>query len=91
MLTFTWNNPPNLPGIRWQYTSVVLRFKSVSEQQTSVSLYQSGWGEGEEWDRAIEYFEKAWKMVVLPHLQHRFKVGPIDWNHPPEIVSGKTE
>ncbi len=91
MLSFTWNNPPILPGIRWQYTTVVLRFKPISEAQTRVSLYQIGWGEGEEWDKAFDYFEKAWKQVVLPRLQHRFKVGPIDWNNPPETTSRKTE
>jgi uncharacterized protein YndB with AHSA1/START domain len=91
MLTFTWNNPPILPGIRWDYTTVILRFKPVSEKQTRVTLYQVGWGEGEEWDKAYEYFNKAWSMIVLPRLQHRFKVGPIDWNNPPAIANGKAE
>jgi len=22
MLAFTWNNPPHLPGVRWQYTAI---------------------------------------------------------------------
>lgn len=91
MLTFTWNNPPILPGTRWQYTTVILRFKPVSETQTLVALYQIGWGEGEEWDKAFGYFEKAWKQVVLPRLQHRFKVGPIDWENPPELTTEKTK
>lgn len=91
MLSFTWNNPPNIPGIQWQYTTVVLRFKSVSDKETKVSLFQSGWGEGEEWDKGLEYFERAWKQFVFPHLQYRFEVGPIDWNNPPEISTAKTE
>ncbi len=91
MLAFTWNNPPSIPGIRWQYTTVVLRFKALSDNQTRVSLYQSGWGEGAEWDQAFAYFSKAWKDFVLPHLQYRFKVGPIDWNNPPDISTAKTE
>ena len=86
MLSFTWNNPPILPGIRWQYTSVVVRFKAVSEKQTRVSLYQTGWGEGEEWNKAFDYFSRAWKDVVLPRLQYRFQVGPVDWNNPPPLT-----
>jgi uncharacterized protein YndB with AHSA1/START domain len=85
LLSFTWNNPPILLGIRWQYTSVVVRLTAVTEKQTRVSLYQTGWGEGEEWNKAFDYFSHAWKDVVLPRLQYRFTVGSIDWQNTPDL------
>lgn len=83
MLSFTWNAPPHLPNVRKQFTSVVVRFNEIEQGRTKVTLIESGWGEGEEWDKAFAYFSSAWQDVVLPRLQHRFKVGPIDWNNPP--------
>jgi len=83
MLAFTWNAPPHLPNLRQQRTSVVVRFKELDKQRTQVTLIESGWGEGEEWDRAFAYFSRAWQDVVLPRLQYRFAVGPVDWAKPP--------
>jgi hypothetical protein len=40
---------------------------------------------GGEWDQAYEYFQRAWNRVVLPRLKYRFAVGPIDWQHPPDL------
>lgn len=81
MLAFTWNAPPHLPNVRQQRTSVVVRFKELDKQHTQVTLIESGWGEGEEWDQAFAYFSKAWQDVVLKRLQHRFAVGPVDWSN----------
>lgn len=83
MLAFTWNAPPHLPNVRQQHTSVVLRFKEIAAGQTKVTLIESGWGEGEEWDQAFAYFNRAWQEIVLPRLHYRFATGPVDWNHPP--------
>ncbi len=85
MLAFTWNAPPHLPLVRQQRTSVVLRFKEIAPGKTKVTLAESGWGEGEEWDQAFAYFNRAWQEIVLPRLQHRFDAGPIDWNNPPAL------
>jgi uncharacterized protein YciI len=49
-----------------------------------VSLVQSGWGEGEEWNRAFEYFTNAWGSVFAL-LKYRFEVGPVDWKKPPTL------
>ena len=84
MLSFTWDAPPNLPNVRRQRTSVVVRFKGFDNGRTKVTLTATGWGEGEEWDKAFAYFSSAWQEVVLPRLKHRFEVGPIDWNNPPK-------
>ncbi len=85
MLAFTWNAPPHLPNVRQQRTSVVIRFKGAGNGQTKVTLVHSGWGEGEEWDKAFDYFSSAWQKIVLPRLQQRFATGPIDWNNPPVV------
>jgi uncharacterized protein YndB with AHSA1/START domain len=81
MLSFTWNAPPRLPNVRGQRTHVVVRLKELSEERTQVTLTHDGWGEGEEWDEAFAYFARAWGEVILPRLQHRFAVGPVDWDN----------
>ncbi len=86
MLSFTWNAPLHLPAIRGQRTHVVLWFDEAGPGRTRVTLAHDGWGEGREWDSACEYFEKAWLDVVLPRLEYRFKVGPVDWDNPPRLM-----
>jgi hypothetical protein len=83
MLSFTGNAPPHLPNVRRQRTSVVIRFNEIEKARTKVTLIESGWGEGEGWDKAFTYFSSAWQDVVLQRLKHRFEVGPVDWNNPP--------
>jgi uncharacterized protein YndB with AHSA1/START domain len=86
MLSFTWNAPPELSGVREQMTHVMVRLHKVTGTETRVVLRHDGWGSGAEWDAAYRYFERAWKKVVLPRLKHRFESGPIDWEHPPDIM-----
>ncbi len=78
MLSFDWNAPPHLPAARAQRTFVVLRFESVNDQQTRVTLHHTGWGDGGEWDQAHAYFDRAW-AGVLGNLKKRFDQGPQDW------------
>ncbi len=85
MLSFTWNAPPSLPEVRPQRTVVVLRFSSAGPSQTRVVLSHLGWGEGGQWDAAFDYFEQAWKRVVLARLAYRFDHGPVDWANPPDL------
>jgi len=82
MFSFTWNAPPALPEVRGQRTHVVVRF-FPEEEGIRVTLYHDGWGSGGERDEAFEYFQKAWKEVVLPRLKYRFEHGPVDWDDPP--------
>jgi uncharacterized protein YndB with AHSA1/START domain len=84
MFSFTWNAPPSLPRVRGQRTHVILRFYP-EEGGTSVTLHHDGWGTGGEWDKAYDYFQHAWKEIVLPRLKYRFEHGPIDWNDPPSV------
>ena len=88
MLSFTWNAPPSMPNVRYQYTHVTLWFESAPEG-TKVSLVHDGWGTGEEWDQAYNYFERAWKKTVLPRLKHSFVYGPADWQSIYQKVSRK--
>lgn len=87
MLSFTWNNPPSLPGIRTEHTWVVVTFKAVGEKQTRVDLIHLGWRAGEEWQKALKYFDRAWQ-IVLGRFQYRFQKEPINWKKPftPEIT-----
>jgi hypothetical protein len=78
MLSFDWNAPPSLPEVRQQRTFVVVRLVPVSASSTRVTLHQTGWGEGGEWDKTYAYFDRAWG-VVLGNLKKRYESGPIDW------------
>jgi len=85
MLSFTWNAPPTLPTVRGQRTHVVVHLYPAEGRQTRVTLKHDGFGEGGEWDQAYGYFVRAWPKVVLPRLVYRFTVGPIDWDHLPQL------
>lgn len=81
---FTWNAPPSIPSIRGKRTLVVLEFAAEGDTATRLRFTHSGWGDGDDWDRAYDYFDRAWGSVVLPNLARRFDVGPIDWSAPPK-------
>jgi uncharacterized protein YndB with AHSA1/START domain len=78
MLSFTWNAPPSLPEARKQRTVVIVRFIEKSPTETEVRLHHTGWGEGGEWDKAFDYFSRAWP-AILGNLKKRTETGPIDW------------
>lgn len=81
MLSFTWNAPPSMPEVRKEKTWVVLTFTPLEGNKTRVSLIHLGWQAGEEWQKALKYFDAAWE-IVLGRLQYRFQNGPIDWKSP---------
>jgi uncharacterized protein YndB with AHSA1/START domain len=83
MLSFTWDAPPTFPEIRKQRTSVVIRLVPITGNRTKLIFRQTGWGEGEEWKKAHDYFVTAWGDVVLPFLKYSLEVGPINWQNPP--------
>jgi uncharacterized protein YndB with AHSA1/START domain len=84
MLSFEWNAPPQYPDVRRQRTWVVVQFYPCNESVIRVRLTHLGWMEGDKWDKVFQYFKRAWD-VVLWRLEHRFSVGPIDWNDPPPV------
>ncbi len=69
---FEWNAPPSLPAVRKLHTNVQLLFDEPREGATRVRLVSLGWGTGEEWRKAHEYFDKAWSYV-LANLEKRFE------------------
>jgi len=84
LLSFTWNAPPHLLEVKKQRTSVIIRF-FPHPSGTLVTLYHGGWGTGQEWDDAYDYFMRAWNDIVLPRLKFRFETGPVDWDNPPSL------
>ena len=64
MLSFDWNAPPHLPLARAQRTLVIVRLKAIDANSTRVSLHHVGWGDGDEWDQAYLYFDRAWAGVL---------------------------
>ena len=79
MLSFTWNAPPSLPEARKQRTAVIVRTEPVDDSHTRVTLTHVGWGTGGEWDKAYDYFDKAWGRV-LGFMKTRYDEGkPVDW------------
>lgn len=85
MFSFTWDAPPTFPSIRnHQRTVVLIRFEELHSNRTKVTFIQTGWGEGEEWDKCYDYFENAWGNVVLARYRYRFENGPVDWSNVPD-------
>ena len=89
-LAFTWNAPPSIPEIRGQRTMVVVELQPAGAGRTKLRFTHLGWGEGEKWDEAYAYFDKAWRTFVLPHLKQRVETGPVDWEKgelPPPVAA----
>jgi uncharacterized protein YndB with AHSA1/START domain len=84
MVSFTWDAPPQYPEIRKQRTVVTVRFYPTSAKETLVTLTQTGWGQGADWNTVLNYFNGAWAGFVLPNLKHSLEVGPINWNDFPK-------
>ena len=83
---FTWNAPPQQPEIRAQRTVVEVRLAPLPSGGTRLTFIHWGWGTGPQWDKAYDYFDKAWNGFVLPALKHRDAHGPIDWRNPPALT-----
>jgi uncharacterized protein YndB with AHSA1/START domain len=79
MLSFTWDAPPQFPQIRAQRTLVTIRMFATPDSKTIVTLTQTGWGQGQDWQTVRDYFEKAWGGFVLPNLKYSLEIKPMDW------------
>jgi uncharacterized protein YndB with AHSA1/START domain len=84
MISFTWDCPPQWPEIRKQRTVVAVRFYATTNSETLVTLTQTGWGLGAEWDAVYTYFGNAWAGFVLPNLKYSLEVKPVDWTNFPQ-------
>lgn len=62
MVSFTWNSPPS-QATRERRTWVVVELDD-DRSGTIVTLTHLGFGDGPEWDRTHDYFQKAWDVVL---------------------------
>jgi uncharacterized protein YndB with AHSA1/START domain len=70
--------PEWFPNVRAQRTTARFRMVASGPDSTLVELDQTGWKEGEEWDKAYDYLAKG-NTQLLETLRRRFVDGPIDW------------
>jgi len=70
--------PEKFPTVRRERTTAVFEFEPVGGK-TRVTLTQTGWKEGKEWDDAYEYLADG-NAELLGQLLYRFTKGPIDWD-----------
>ena len=77
-LTIRAMAPEQFPEVRRDRTTAIFRFEPA-EGGTKVTLTQTGWKTGKEWDDAYDYLASG-NAQLLNQLLYRFKNGPIDWN-----------
>ncbi len=70
--------PERFPTVRRERTTATFRFEAAGAA-TRVTLLQTGWHTGAEWDAAYEYLAKG-NAQLLTQLRERFVSGPIDWS-----------
>jgi uncharacterized protein YndB with AHSA1/START domain len=70
--------PEQFPEVRRERTTAVFRFEAAGSA-TKVTLLQTGWKKGKEWDDAYEYLADG-NAQLLNQLLYRFQHGPIDWS-----------
>jgi uncharacterized protein YndB with AHSA1/START domain len=70
--------PEAFPTVRKERTTADFSFEAVDGKNTRVSLIQTGWKQGEEWDKAYDYLANG-NAMLLAQLYKRFVDGPISW------------
>jgi uncharacterized protein YndB with AHSA1/START domain len=69
--------PEQFPTVRAERT--IARFEFIADGDSMVvRLVQTGWKNGEEWDKAYDYLAEG-NARLLETLRRRFTDGPIDW------------
>jgi uncharacterized protein YndB with AHSA1/START domain len=71
--------PEKFPTVRSERTDVTFSLTAVSPTATRVTLMQTGWKDGAEWDAAYEYLSRG-NAQLLTQLHQRFTTGPLDWS-----------
>ena len=69
--------PEKFPAVRAARTTARFQLEDHGKG-TLVRLTQTGWQDGDEWDRAYEYLT-AGNAQLMATLHRRFVSGPIDW------------
>jgi uncharacterized protein YndB with AHSA1/START domain len=70
--------PEMFPHVRAERTIATWEFTPIDANTTQLTLKQTGWKQGEEWDKAYAYLA-AGNAQLLETLLRRFEKGPIDW------------
>jgi uncharacterized protein YndB with AHSA1/START domain len=70
--------PDKFPAVRAARTEATFEFSPISPTSTRVTLVQTGWQAGAEWDAAYEYLADG-NAELLTQLYQRFVTGPIAW------------
>jgi uncharacterized protein YndB with AHSA1/START domain len=70
--------PDKFPTVRKERTQATFEFVAVTPVSTKVTLVQTGWKPGAEWDAAYEYLASG-NAELLTQLHRRFVSGPIAW------------
>jgi uncharacterized protein YndB with AHSA1/START domain len=70
--------PEQFPNVRDQRTTAVFEFEAMTPATTKVTLVQTGWKEGREWDEAYDYLAGG-NATLLRQLYQRFLRGPFSW------------
>ena len=73
--------PEQFPTVRATRTRVTFEFRAVSATSTKVTLLQTGWQSGAEWDAAYDYLADG-NAQLLTQLHQRFTKGPATWPKP---------
>lgn len=71
--------PEKFPAVRAARTTAAFRFAADGPAATRVTLLQTGWQAGAEWDAAYDYLARG-NAQLLAQLRERFVSGPIDWS-----------
>jgi hypothetical protein len=70
--------PDRFPTVRQERTRATFEFAAVTAKSTSVTLVQTGWKSGDEWDAAYQYLAVG-NAELLNQLYQRFVTGPVAW------------
>ena len=70
--------PEQFPTVRETRTTARFSFEALTPTTTRVTLLQTGWQEGREWDEAYEYLAGG-NAQLLGQLHRRFASGPLTW------------
>jgi|SRR6185436_2407092 len=73
--------PEQFPTVRATRTRATFEFSPVSATSTKVTLVQTGWQSGPEWDAAYDYLTDG-NAQLLTQLHQRFTKGPVAWPKP---------
>ena len=70
--------PEKFPTVRRERTDVTFGLTAVSPTATRVTLTQTGWKDGAEWDAGDRI--STGNAQLLTQLHQRFATGPLDWS-----------